>query len=384
MRVRVSRTRLLLVVGFLGVTAMTVFWGRNGSLSEAMANPPGPGQAAPQPNPRNPPTAAANSSDYSHRVVAYIYDTMPITREELGEYLIARMGKERLGHLINKRIIEHACQQKGIDVTPAEVEADLAETLKGLAVNGVAVNRKDFVSKVLKPYNKTLYEWKEDVIKPRLLLTKLCRDRVQVTEDDLQKAFKAYHGEKAECRIILWPSREKGRVLTLYNKIRDSEEEFDRLSRQQADPKLAATGGQIEPFGRHTTGNEEMEKAVFGIKPDEIKPGEGPQQPREGLKPGEISHVIETPQGLVVIKCLGRLPPDGKKLEEVRDELTRDIVNRKINQQEIPKLFSELRADARPTQFLKEGETEEELLREAERELQETSKTPTATAPSGN
>jgi len=372
---------LLLVVGFLGVTATTVFWGRNGSLSEATANPPGPGQAAPQPNPRNPPAAAANSSDYSHRVVAYIYDTIPITREELGEYLIARMGKDRLGMLVNKRIIEHACQQKGVDVTPAEVEADLAETLKGLAVN-----RSDFVNKVLKSYNKamTLYEWKEDVIKPRLLLTKLCRDRVQVTEDDLQKAFKAYHGEKAECQIILWPSPEKGRVLTLYNKIRDSEEEFDRLSKQQADPKLAATGGRIAPFGRHTTGNEEMEKAVFGIKADEIKPGEGPQQPREGLKPNEISQVIETPQGLVVIKCLGRLPPDGKKLEEVRDELTKDIVNRKINQQEIPKLFGELRADARPTQFLKEGETEEELLREAERELQETRKTSTATTPPGN
>src|SRR5439155_20188392 len=161
-------------------------------------------------------------------------------------------------------------------------------------------------------------------------------------------------------------------------------EEFDRISKQQADSKLAATGGQIAPFGRHTTGNEEMERVIFGIKPDEIKPGEGPQQPREGLKPNEISQVIETPQGLVVIKCLGRKPPDGQKLEEVRDELTKDIVNRNINQQDIPKLFSELRADARPTQFLKEGETEEELLREAERELQETSKTPTATAPSGN
>jgi hypothetical protein len=379
MRVRVSRTRLLLVVGFLGVTAMTVFWGRNGSLSEATANPPVPGQAAPQPNPRNPPAAAANSSDYSHRVVAYIYDTTPITREELGEYLIARMGKERLGNLVNKRIIEHACQQKGIDVTPAEVEADLADTLKGLAVN-----RNDFVSKVLKPYNKTLYEWKEDVIKPRLLLTKLCRDRVQVTEDDLQKAFKAYHGEKADCRIILWPRVEKGHVFALYPKIRDSEEEFDRVSKQQADPKLSATGGRIAPFGRHTTGNEEMERVIFGIKPDEIKPGEGPQQPREGLKPNEISQVIETPQGLVVIKCLGRLPPDGKKLEEVRDELTKDIINRKISQQEIPKLFSELRADARPTQFLKEGETEEELMRDAERELQETRKPSGATAPPGN
>lgn len=360
MRVCMSRNRLLLVVAFLSLIATTIFWGRHGSLSEANANPPAPAQAVPQQPPPSQPVIPAPSSDYSHRVVAYIYDTIPITREELGEYLIARLGKERLGNLVNRRIIEHVCQQKGIEVTTAEVEADLAETLKGLAVN-----RSDFVSKVLKPYNKTLYEWKEDVVKPRLLLTKLCRDRVQVTEEDLQKAFEAYHGEKLECRIILWPVQEKGHIFQIYPKIRDSEEEFDRVSRQQADPKLAASGGRISPFGRHTTGNDKMEEVAFR------------------LKPNEISEVIETPQGLVVIKCIGHVDPDGKKLEDVRAELTKDIVNRKISQQEIPKLFSELRAEAHPTLFLKEGDTEEELLRDAQRELQEATHQAPA-APSGN
>src|SRR5262249_24368282 len=160
----------------------------------------------------------------------------------------------RLGTLVNKRIIEHVCKEKGIDVTPAEVEADLAETLKGFSVN-----RSEFVSKILKPYKTTLYEWKEDVIKPRLLLTKLCRDRVQVPDEDVRTAYEAYHGQKLQCRMILWPREEKSHVFMLYPKIRDSEEEFDRASRQQADPKLAATAGEIAPFGRHTTGNEEME-----------------------------------------------------------------------------------------------------------------------------
>jgi hypothetical protein len=362
MRARKSQNRLLLGMAVLGLAAMTVVWGRNGSLSKATANPPVTPQAAPQQEAPSVPAAAGPSSDYSHRVVAYIYGTTPITREELGEYLIARMGKERLARLVNRRIIDHVCQEKGIEVTQAEVEADLAETLKGLAVH-----QSEFVSKILKPYHTTLYEWKEDVIKPRLLLTKLCRDRVQVTDEDLQKAFTAYHGEKLECRIILWPSSEKGHVFLLYPKIRDSEEEFDRASKQQADPKLAATGGMIAPFGRYTTGNEEMEKAAFN------------------LKEGEISQVIETPQGLVVIKCLHHIPPDGRKLEDVREQLTKDIINRKLNQVEIPKLFAELRQQANPTLFLKEGETEEELVREAQRELQiDPRKTPAPTAPAGN
>jgi hypothetical protein len=360
MRARMSRSRLLLGLGFLGLVALTISWGRHGSLSRATANPPVPPQAGAQQD--SPPPAAGPSSDYSHRVVAYIYDTIPITREELGEYLIARMGKDRLGKLVNKRIIEHVCQEKGIEVTSAEVDADLAETLKGLAVN-----QHDFVKQVLKNYQLTLYEWKEDVIKPKLLLTKLCRGRVQVTEEDLQKAFEAYHGEKLECRLIMWPIEEKSHVFIQYPKLRDSEEEFDRAARQQANPKLAATGGKIAAFGHHTTGNEEMEKAAFH------------------LKDGEISQVIETPQGLVVIKCLAHIPPDGKQLDEVRDPLTQDVINRKISQQEIPKLFKELRDQANPKLFLKDGDTEEELVREVQRELpQEISKTPPPTASAGN
>jgi hypothetical protein len=362
MRMRMSRYRLLLGIVFLALAAMTVTWGRKGSLSQATANPPGTAQTAAPQEPAQPPAAATPSSDYSHRVVAYIYDTIPITREELGEYLIARMGKERLVRLVNRRIIEHVCQEKGVEVTQAEVEADLAETLKGFAVN-----QSEFVSRILKPYHTTLYEWKEDVIKPRLLLTKLCRDRVKVTDEDLQKAFTAYHGEKLECRIILWPSSEKGHVFLLYPKIRDSEEEFDRAAKQQADPKLAATGGKIKPFGRYTTGNEEMEKAAFQ------------------LKEGEVSQVIETPQGLVVIKCLHHIKSDGKTLEECREELTKDIINRKINQIEIPKLFAEMRQQAHPTLFLKDGETEEELVREAQRELQmDTRKTSGPTPPAAH
>src|SRR5215813_11966482 len=114
MRARMSRSRLLLGVALLGLAALTISWGRNGSLSRATANPPMPPQATTPPD--SPPATTGPATDYSHRVVAYIYDTVPITREELGEYLIARMGKERLGNLVNKRIIEHVCQQKGVEV----------------------------------------------------------------------------------------------------------------------------------------------------------------------------------------------------------------------------------------------------------------------------
>src|SRR5262249_5749148 len=157
-----------------------------------------------------------------------------------------------------------------------EVEAALEDDTKGFGVS-----RKEFVNKLLKQRHMTLYEYKEDVIKPGLIMTRLCRDRVKVTEEDLKTAFDAYYGEKVECRMILWPPGEDKIAFKMYSEIRDSEEAFDKAAKGQATPSLAAAGGRLPPFGRNTTGHAELEKAAFK------------------LQPGEMSELIGTPQGHV-------------------------------------------------------------------------------------
>ena len=148
------------------------------------------------------PAPTGPASDYNKRPVAYIHDNEIISREQLGEYLIARYGAEKLPLLINKLIIEEACRAKGIEVTAAEVEASLAEDL-----GAMNVDQKTFVNNVLKQYKKTLYEWKEDVIRPKLLMTKLVRSRIVVTEEEIRTGFEAYHGEKIDCQLDLLAHR---------------------------------------------------------------------------------------------------------------------------------------------------------------------------------
>jgi hypothetical protein len=297
-------------------------------------------------SPAPPPSAPNASTDNGNRWVAVINGNIPITREEFGEYLIARHS-DQLELLVNKKIIENACKQRGIEVSQAEVDAALAEDLKGLKVN-----LDLFVNKLLKQYHKSLYEWKEDVIKPKLALTKLCRGRVQISDQDYQAAFQAYYGEKVDCRIILWPKGEEKHAMNAYADLRKSDADFDRIARQQASPTLAATGGQIQPFGRHTTGNDELEKEAFN------------------LQPGEISRLIGTPDGTVVLKCIRRIPADAnKKIENERAALEKEIVEKKT-QLELPKVFKELQDQAQPKLFLKKYTTEEELVRDVTRELQ--------------
>jgi hypothetical protein len=287
-------------------------------------------------------------SEYSQRVVAYINDTIPVTREEFGEYLIARFGTDRLTNFINRRIIEQACKEKGIEVTSAEVEKDFTETIKSLNTTA-----KDFESKILKPHNKTLYEWKEDAVRPRLMLSKMCRDRVHVTEEDISKGYEAYYGEKIECRIIMWPKNEKAIALQMYPRIRDRESEFERAAKSQASPTLAAMGGKVEPIGRHTAGNPQLEKTAFA------------------LQPGELSQLLETPEGFVVLKCIRRVPPQtDKKLEDVREVLAKEAFEKKL-QQEIPKCFQELHDKAHPLFIMKTVTTDEDLKRQARQVLAE-------------
>ena len=191
------------------------------------------------------------------------------------------------------------------------------------------ITQAEFVNNILKQYKKTLYEWKEDVIRPKLLLAKLVHDRVKVTDEDIQAAYDAYYGEKVDLPDdLLAQAGEEKVAQSQYASIRDSDDEFQRKATMQANPQLAAHGGEIPPIGHRTVGNDAVEKAAFR------------------LQPGEMSPLVETPEGCVVIRCDKRIPPDTSvSLESKRAALYQDVFERKV-QMEIPKAFAELRERA--------------------------------------
>ncbi len=255
--------------------------------------------------------------------VAVIFGDVPITREELADHLLARLSREQLDAFINRRIIEHACQRRGIRVTDAEVDAALREDRKAIERPG-----QDFPT-LLRTFQKTPLEWKEDVVRPRLLMTKLCQDRVRVTEKDLHNAFEARHGEKVECQLILWPRGQEREAAGGYEALRSDQSRFELMAGTQPNESLARIDGRVT-LGRHATGNEELEKLVFR------------------LRPGEMSRLVDTPEGLVVVKCLRRIPADGTQdFEVVREALKREVL-RGLVEKEIPRAFQELKAEARP------------------------------------
>ena len=260
------------LVGGAGVTA---------ALAQTPAPAPALQKAAPTP--------AAVAEDYN-RPVAYLNGNVPITRRDLGEFLMARGGADKIELLINKMIIENEAKKLGVTVTETEMEAAFLSDLEGLGDN---LTKEKFVNIVLPKYNKTLYEWMEDVIRPRLLLTKMIAGKIEVTEADLTIQYEREFGEKREVQIIMWPKGDDPKSITaIFEKIRNDPKEFDSAARQMVNPQLAASAGRIKPISRHTYAEDHViEKTAFD------------------LKVGEVSHILQTKQGFVVMKLLGVIPP---------------------------------------------------------------------------
>jgi hypothetical protein len=154
--------------------------------------------------------------------------------------------------------------------------------------------------------------------------------------------------------------------------LRKGPEEFERVAKMQASARLASKAGRIDPFARHTSGNDNLERELFEPR---IPAGQAPSDVREAsrMKPGEITPIIETPEGYVVARLLRRIPaeappqgPAEAAAERARWEA--EILEKKARLQ-IPAEFAKLRAAAAPNIVLQPTLREEDWMREVKKEI---------------
>jgi hypothetical protein len=271
------------------------------------------------------PASAVREAD--KRVVAYLHGNMPIGREEFGNYLIQYYGKERIRLYVNSRIIEMAAQKRGIVVTPQEIDAIIEQDC-----GKMGVTKSDFVHTILKQkYGKTIDEWRNDVIRPRLMLAAMCREQITLTEPELKKVYENIYGEKVVCKIIMWTGDQKHQAFRRYDAIRNSNDEFDTEARRQPNSDLSARGGLVDPIGRHSgAATSKIEEVAFK------------------LKEGELSEVIDAGHASLVIKCVKRIPARTEiSYEQAKPHLVKELTDRLL-EIEIPKQFKKLQDEADP------------------------------------
>ncbi len=227
-----------------------------------------------------------------------------------------------------------ACKKRGITVTDAEVEAQLIDDLKKMNIPSLEA----FNTHILKRFGKTLHEYKEDHIRPKLALAKFCRDQVKVTEEDIRKAFESKFGPKVKCRMIVF-LKEQGfnQANKVWAEIQKDPTLFEKYARNQAIQTLSASGGVVPPIHKHF-GAEHVETEAFS------------------LTRGEISRVLPMKDGThVILKCDERIPRS-KNIEELNNESLRlalfhEVFDMKLAKK-TPEVFKKLEKEADPQIFL--------------------------------
>ena len=250
-----------------------------------------------------------------------------ISLEELSAECIRRIGKEVLDNLINREIIQQACDDMGIEVSEAEVSKAIDKQAKDLGLTADQLLQMSEAER-----NITPSQYRRDIVWPMLALRKIAGEDVKVSDDDIKKAFIRNYGPRVKARaIVLDHSR---RAAEVWQKAQDNPEDFTRLVKQYSvDPASRPLEGVIPPIQRFA-GSKELENVAFK------------------LKEGEISGVVQV--GLnhyIILKCEGRTDPIVKDIAEVRDILIQELREEKINVA-VAKTFEELKNKARVDNYL--------------------------------
>lgn len=246
--------------------------------------------------------------------VAALINGRPIRLEDLGEICLDRHGEEVLEGLINRKLIEQACRKAGIKVTPADIEAEI-ERLAGqnLPPRDGKPDVQRWVKMVCDQQGITEEIYRNDIVQPAVALRKLVGNTVEVTEEDLKKAFEANYGPRVRCRAIVLNNLRRAQQVWEKARANPTEENFADLAEQYSvDPATRALRGEVAPIQKHG-GQPLLEEEAFS------------------LKPGEISGIIQVgPETYVILYCLGLTKPVEVEFSAVRDLLVEDIKEKKL------------------------------------------------------
>ncbi len=265
--------------------------------------------------------------------VATIFGDEKLTRQQFGEYLMRKYGKNELELFVNKQIIARAFAKKGWRISADDIRGAIDAQAKTLGV----IPEK-FEQPILQRFGKSKSEWIEDVLIPQLMLARLCKDKVKPpTECEIRQAFDRKYGEKRECQMIVCST--EAEAAAIHKSVSTSEDAFERESRRQSDPGLAASGGRVHPpIPACGIMDDEAEHAVLKVVGK--------------LRVGEVSQPVAIGKGFAIIKCTKVIPADTtKSFENEKPMLLQEVLEAKLTR-EMPKLFVELKREADPKYHL--------------------------------
>lgn len=248
---------------------------------------------------------SAQPTDAAQQKIVAVVNRQEITRDELAQQCLWHYGSEVLESLVNKRLILQHCKERQIQVTRKEVDEEIARIARRFGLPA------DQWLKMLQEERRiTPTQYGRDIVWPTLALRKLAASRLEVTHEELIKAYETHYGPAVKARLIACKDAAKAR--TAHAAALKNPDDFGNVAKQYSDDVNSASAkGLIQPIRMHT-GDEKIEQMVFN------------------MKPGQVSDVIPIGDQFVILKCEAQLPAQKIPLQQVENLLSESIREEKL------------------------------------------------------
>jgi parvulin-like peptidyl-prolyl isomerase len=245
--------------------------------------------------------------------VAAIINGSQLTVLQLSEECLDRHGRSVLEGEINRKLLVQELRRRNKTVEEQDIDR---EVVRAAEAYGYVKNGKPDVDAWLKAVTEqdgtTVDLYVRDAVWPSVALKKLVGENVQVTEEDLKKGFESNFGERVEVLAIVLNSHRQAQTVWDMARQNPTERFFGELAQQYSiEPTSRENAGKVPPIRKHS-GQPLVEKEAFQ------------------LKPGELSGIVAVGDKYVVMRCLGRTTPVVKEFNLVKDELFKDIHEKKV------------------------------------------------------
>ena len=147
-------------------------------------------------------SAREPSADLPLAKPAAIVNGTTISDVELADACLARYGSLVVGALINKVIIEQACERNGVAVTTADVDNEIDEMSRRFNVP-----RDKWIALIQRERGVTEKQYREDIVWPMIALRRLAKGSLEPTDEQLRKQFQNQYGPTVKARIIVLGSQ---------------------------------------------------------------------------------------------------------------------------------------------------------------------------------
>jgi len=259
----------------------------------------------------------------------YGQDIPPGERDRIA----AEARKALLDRLIADLLLRQEAKRLGITVRDEEVNLTIQESL-----NRRKMSVEDLQQALIKEgssYEKYRESTRNDLIKMRIMQREI-RPRVSVTNDEIGAFYQEHRDEyegKLRVRLLMI-------ALPVPNNSSPAVKEEQRIKAQTVLQRIRAG----EPFealaNEFATGPARTGGDIGYVEKGSMSPAI--EEVAFGLKPGEISDVIETPQGFYIIRALDRRGGGSLTVKATRED-----VEERIYREKMEKKFAEWMVEKR-------------------------------------